>query len=49
MDRELTPQIDQYLEDFEPGTVHVFQLRRGGLGFAQLYLPPVHARMVPEG
>ena len=39
------PEYYEYWEQFEPGSQHAFELRKGGLGFYQLNLQPVHTAL----
>jgi hypothetical protein len=39
------PRHGDYWSQFKPGSKHVFELRRGGLGFYQLNFEPVQDRM----
>ncbi len=39
------PGVADYWRQFKLGTMHSFELRKGGLGFYQVNMEPVHARM----
>lgn len=39
------PKDEDYWRQFKLGTTHRFELRKGGLGFYQVNMQPVHARM----
>lgn len=50
VDRQLptltfSDNADEYWAQFKPGDKHRFQLRKGGLGFYQVNMAPIHARM----
>jgi hypothetical protein len=39
------PGVADYWRQFKIGTIHRFELRKGGLGFYQVNMQPVHAKM----